>query len=178
MSFVHILERLQIRIEQAMMVIAGAIVMLMMILITIDVICRKLSVSFPGIYETVQILTVAIVFLSIAYVQKTKGHIFIEIATTKFPLKVQRGLDFLGYVIGLFICGIITWQSILTAWESIAIFEYAAGVIQIPIWPAKMIVAIGFLLMTTRLLFDIFFFFIPTAQLEETIVRDGESSWH
>lgn len=178
MSIINFLEKLQIFVERAMMVVAGIVVMLMMMFITIDVVCRKLSISFPGIYETVQILTVAVVFLGIAYVQKVKGHIFIEVATTKLPLKVQRGLDFLGYVIGVFICGVITWQSVVVAWESIAILEYAAGVIRIPVWPAKLIVAVGFLFMTTRLLFDMLFFFVPAMQQEKITAKEGDSAWH
>ena len=175
---INFLERIQIILEKAMMIVAGSIVMLLMGLITVDVICRKLSISFPGVYETVQILTVAIVFLGISYVQKEKGHIFIKVATTKLPQKMQKGLDFLGYLIGLFICGIITSQSFLVAWESVTIFEYTSGIVHIPVWPAKVIVAIGFMLMTTRIVFDILFFLVPKTKHEEAFVEDGEGAWH
>ena len=178
MAIIRLLEKVQLVTERAMMVIAGAIVMLMMVLITIDVVCRKLSLSFSGVYETIQILTVAVVFLGISYVQKMKGHIFIEIATTKLPLKWQQILDCIGYLIGIFICGIITWQSLLVAWESVLIWEYAAGVVQIPIWPAKLIVAIGFLFMTLRLMLDLMFFFIPEVQQEPVEIKEGETAWH
>ena len=178
MSIIRILEKILLVIERAMMLIAGAIVMLMMLLITVDVICRKLSLSFPGVYETIQILMVAVVFLGIAYVQKVKGHIFIEIATTKLPVKWQRILDGLGYLIGIFICGVITWQSMLSAWESIQIFEYAAGIVEVPLWPSKIIVAVGFLLMTLRLVLDLVFFFVPEAQQEPVEVKEGEVAWH
>ncbi|WP_428911554.1 TRAP transporter small permease [Niallia sp. Krafla_26] len=174
------LERFQQKAEKTLMFLSGFIILFLMFLITIDVTMRKLGNPLPGSVELVQILTVSIVFLGVAYVQKVKGHIFIEVATDKLPNKAKQGLDFIGYLIGLVICAIVTWQSGLAAWESIKIMEYATGIVHIPLWPAKVIIAIGMASLTTRMVWDILFYLFPVLKLEQTQlqqIEEGDEVW-
>ena len=175
-SLIRYLDRIQQKVEKALLFFGACLTIILLLLITVDVILRKLSQPIPGSYETVQVMTVGIVFLGVAYVQSIKGHVFIEIATEKFPKKVQQGLDFFGYIIGLAICFIITWQSGIAAWESSLMMEAASGIAKIPIWPAKIVIFLGMGLLTLRLLLDIVYYFFPRVLIDQlkTIKDENE----
>ncbi|WP_239094419.1 TRAP transporter small permease [Bacillus sp. B15-48] len=174
------LERFQHKVEMVLMYLSGGLILTLMFLITADVIMRKLGSPILGAFELVQILTVSIIFLGIAFVQRVKGHIFIEVATDKLPEVMKRGLDFFGYVVGFFICSVITWQCGLAAWESLAIMEYSSGIVPIPLWQAKWIVAIGMALLTTRIGWDILYFLFPVLRVkseQHRHIEEGEKVW-
>ncbi|MCJ7495187.1 MAG: TRAP transporter small permease, partial [Deltaproteobacteria bacterium] len=70
----------------------------------------------PEMFQLTEFMMVALVYLAIAYVQQLKDHIKIEIATQWLPPKVQEALDLFGYLVGLVIFTIITWQTGRLAW--------------------------------------------------------------
>ncbi len=168
MAWIRYLEKAQRFIENAFLVLGAVVAMALMFLITLDVIMRKLGHPVPGAYEIVAILHVGIVFLGVAYVQRLKGHIFIEIATEKLPEKIKQGLNFFGYLIGFIICAVLTRQSSMTAWEAFLTKEFAMAIVDIPVWPAKLVIALGMATLTLRLLWDMIFQLFPALRPEPT----------
>ena len=148
------LEKIQTYIDKVLLYFAGILSFLLMLLITVDVICRAFSIALLGVYEAVQIIIVAIVFLGIPYVQSVRGHIFIDIVTMKLSNKVKVYFDLFGLVIGIMLSALITWQSGMVAFESVRDLEYASGIIPVPVWPAKIVMACSFFFLTTRLILD------------------------
>ena len=150
------LEKWLRKIERGFCFTAAGLVFVMIFPTTLDVILRYIfNAPLPEMFQLTEFMMVAVVYLAIAYVQQLKDHIKIEIVTQWLPQKVQEGLDLFGYLVGLVIFAIITWQSGRLAWEAWETQDYTMGIVQFPLWPAKTILPIGVGLFCLRLLVDI-----------------------
>ena len=144
------------KIERGFCYTAAGLVFVMIFPTTLDVLLRYIfNAPLPEMFQLTEFMMVAVVYLAIAYVQQLKDHIKIEIVTEWLPQKVQKGLDLFGYLVGLVIFAIITWQSGRLAWEAWETQDYTMGIVQFPLWPAKTILPIGVGLFCLRLLLDI-----------------------
>ena len=143
-------------VERSACYAAAGIVFIMIFPTTLDVILRYVfNAPLPDIFQLTEFMMVGLVFLGIAYVQSIKDHIKIEIVTAWLPKKIQVYLDIFGYIIGLIIFSVITWQSSRLAWEAWITQDYTMGIVHFPLWPAKSILPIGTFLFCLRLVMDI-----------------------
>lgn len=125
----------------------------MMVISTADVLMRKgFHSPIRGSYEFVSLLFVAVVFLGLAYTQSTNEHIQIGVLYDRLPLRVRRPI--LGLVLGLslFIFGIITWYSAITAVWAWQTGDTILGAMQVLTWPSRVFVPVGAGLLSLRLL--------------------------
>jgi len=124
----------------------------MMCLVFVDVVGRKLFNSpVQGSVEVTQLALPAIVYLGIAYVQARREHIRLELFSSRLPKKVNWLLELTGIILQLLICAVITIQIGRMASLSWSISEHTMGIVEIPIWPAKCAVFLGFFLLSLRL---------------------------
>lgn len=136
------------RIESWAAAIAGLGVLLMMLIGGIDVITTKaLSWPIPGAYEITETLMVATVFLALALSQREKRQIRVELITEKLGRGKRLFFDAIAEVFSLAMYGLIAWFGIQAAWESVQIGEFSSGIVKLPIWPAKIALAVGAALM-------------------------------
>ncbi len=150
------LEKWLKKIERGFCYGAAGLVLVMIFPTTLDVILRYIfNAPLPEMFQLTEFMMVAVVYLAIAYVQQLKDHIKIEIATQWLPPMVQELLDLFGFLVGLVIFTIITWQTGRLAWEAWETQDYTMGIVQFPLWPAKSILPIGVGLFCLRLLLDI-----------------------
>jgi TRAP-type C4-dicarboxylate transport system permease small subunit len=156
MRILTAIDRAQRRIERIAAYMAAGLVFVMIFPTTLDVILRYIFNSpLPDIFQLTEFMMVGLVYLAIAYVQSIKDHIKIEVVTARLPQKIRDGLDLFGYVVGLLIFGMITWQSGRLAWAAWVNEDYTMGIIHFPLWPAKTILPIGTCLLCLRLILDI-----------------------
>jgi TRAP-type C4-dicarboxylate transport system permease small subunit len=149
------LEKWLKKIERGFCYTAAGLVFVMIFPTTLDVILRYIfNAPLPEMFQLTEFMMVAVVYLAIAYVQQLKDHIKIDIVTQWLPQKVQVALDLFGYLVGLVIFTIITWQTGRLAWEAWDTQDYTMGIVQFPLWPAKSILPIGVGLFCLRLLLD------------------------
>jgi TRAP-type C4-dicarboxylate transport system permease small subunit len=145
------------RIESGVCYVAAGLVFIMIFPTTLDIFLRYIMEEpLPAIFQLTEFMMVGVVYLGIAYVQSLKEHIKIEMATTWLPQRGQDLLDIFGYLAGLVLFVIITWQSGRLAWDAWVTQDYTMGIIHFPLWPAKSIIPIGCGLLCIRLLLDIF----------------------
>jgi TRAP-type C4-dicarboxylate transport system permease small subunit len=136
------------RIESWAAAIAGFGVLLMMLIGGIDVITTKVfSKPIPGAYEITETLMVATVFLALALSQREKRQIRVELIAEKLGRGKRLFLDSIAEVLSLCMYGLIAWFGIQAAWESVQIGEFSSGIVKLPIWPAKVALAAGAVLM-------------------------------
>lgn len=156
------------KVEYALALLSGIITVILMLIVTLDVLLRNLfNKAFPGSYELVILLFLGIVFLAIPFVQSVKGHISIDIVTSSLPKFIQRTLDILALIASLAITVIIAWQTGIEFWKSFVSNDYTMGLVEYPIWPAKLSIAIGMGFLTLRLLIDFLLSIIDETYLEE-----------
>lgn len=152
----YALGRLLFHATNATALIAGILVTVMMLQITVDVVGRYiLNAPLPATLTFVsQYYMLFIVFLPLALPERTNSHISVEIVTEKLPSSVQYHLANWVHLFSAAVYAAIGWA----AWgEALAKLQTGATVIEsgraIPIWPGYFVLPAGCLLMMIVLLY-------------------------
>ena len=132
------------RASVALAVLSGLSIVGLMLLTSVDVVLRALVGSgVDGSIEIAQVALVATVFAGVMSSEVAHVHVRTPLLTERLSPRVARLVRACGSVIAI---GIVGWSAI-GAWrvglESARNGEFQFGLTQIPIWPAKLIVAIG-----------------------------------
>lgn len=139
----------------------------MMVAGTADILTSNLdkvglpSQPIPAAYEFMATMMVTVVFLSVSLAQSRRGHIHVELVLNLLPPTARRGLEILHHLLGATLFGAIAWFGWRAALHSFAVDEFVAGLINYPIWPARLTLAFGTSLMTVQCLLDIAAVFSP-----------------
>jgi TRAP-type C4-dicarboxylate transport system permease small subunit len=136
----HIFEKLIRDLSNKMYWIAGAAIVAMMLLTTADVVLRFFRKPIPGTYELGFLGAVAVSF-AMAHTSIEKGHVSVSFVVSHFPPRVQRFIECITSCFGLFIFGVITWQSITYANDLHTAHEVSLT-LELPFYP--FIYGIGF----------------------------------
>ncbi|MGE0417362.1 MAG: TRAP transporter small permease [Acetobacteraceae bacterium] len=138
--------------------IAGVILIVMMLHITLDVTLRYLFAS--PLHDTVEIVStyyiVAIVFLPLALVEKLNAHIVVELLTQHFPRRAQElliGVVALGSA-GYF--GAFAWRTWQDAVQKYNVGEVTLGTAAITVWPTRFYLPVGCAVITVMLIYKAF----------------------
>ncbi|MBI4766978.1 MAG: TRAP transporter small permease [Deltaproteobacteria bacterium] len=143
--------------EKYLSAIAGGILLLaMMLLVSADVVGRYFfDLPIEGTMELVEFMMVALLYFSLAHTQAVRGHIKVDIFLSHFSEQTQLFFDLISCLLGLFLFILITWQSLAAAINCWKFWETTFGVLALPIFPAKVLVPFGCLLLCIRYLIDI-----------------------
>jgi len=135
----------------------SAIILGVLFLLTAtDVILRYLfNCPMSGVYELTGYLLLAIICLSIAYLQGKRGHIALEFLVSRLPPKPRLALDIFALHIGLMLFAALAYRSWLAAWTSWMMKEFSPGIAAFPMYPFRFLVPLGAGLMCLRLVMDI-----------------------
>lgn len=143
----------------------GAIALLLLaIVIFAAVVARLVGISIVGADETAQLLIVFMIFLSITVTQSQGGHIRMEAFVSMLPPRGRRITDFLSLMVCTTLSILLLYGTTLQAWDAYAEGEYQFGTMQFPLWPARSIIALGFLLFVIQQALEIVSFFSPQAE--------------
>ncbi|MDD5702015.1 MAG: TRAP transporter small permease, partial [Dehalococcoidales bacterium] len=145
--------RLLGKIERGGVEISGIFIFLMMVLTTADVFLRYIFNSpIKGNLELQTMMMVAVVFFGLAWVQAKRGHIRMEVISSRLSGPNQEILNLLGDVLFLVIAIVITWQMSLQSWIAFKTGDYYFGLIKFPLWPAKSALFLGMGLVSLQLI--------------------------
>jgi TRAP-type C4-dicarboxylate transport system permease small subunit len=136
---------------------AAAFITLAMMLLTVaEISLRKLAgVSIEGVYEGVELMLVAIVYLGLSYVQHQGKNIRVEILLMRLPFKAKQVLEAFTLLLTAAFVGIAIWMTGKQAWASWLIREITFLPAALPIYVARAIITVGFFFLWLRLLFQI-----------------------
>lgn len=139
-------------IEQICMVIAGAALMMLMLLTTVDTLARYLfSAPLTGVVEfSEEYLMIAVIFLPISYVYIAGGHIKIELLERFFPARVKTVTEKVNIAFGLILFALIVYAFIPSVQQAIEINEVSSCALAYPMAPAYIMVTLGCLLICIR----------------------------
>lgn len=152
----HLLGRWLFHATNATALIAGAMICIMMLQVTADVVGRYLfNAPLPATIVFVShYYMLFVVFLPLAMPERTNGHISVEIVTERLPRRVQYHLASCLHLLGSLIYGAIAWASL---GEAMSKFATSARLIEggfaILIWPSYFLVPIGSALIAIVLLY-------------------------
>lgn len=124
--------------------------LLLALIMTADAFCRAFGIALVGAAEISGVLLAALIFLSIGYVQKNRGHVAIEAVVTYMPPRIRRVAELFALVGCLVLSCLITYGTVLEAISSYQKMEYQYGSVPFPLWPIKAVVAFGFLVLVLQ----------------------------
>jgi TRAP-type mannitol/chloroaromatic compound transport system permease small subunit len=151
----HQLGRFLNVIEKASAGLAALIILAVMFLVVGDVFGRKfLNSPIQGTIEIASLTLPAIVFLTIAYIQSVNEHVTVDLFTSGLSKRAQLALDVFCLAVGIAVMTIVVVKTTAAAWSSTASGEYAMGIVEVPVWPARILVAYGSWLFGLRLVYD------------------------
>lgn len=144
------------RTIQVLGYLAVVFISLMMISTVADVTGRYLFNSpIVGTIELNRMLMVYAVFFTIAYAQLVKQHIKIDIALDRMPPKTRLVFEGLGLLFALAVMGFITYGASIAAYQETLLGEAETGIINFPVWPGRIAVALGSLVLCLQYIMDI-----------------------
>ncbi len=134
--------------------VAAAAVTFIMLLTTLDVICRFFRHPIPGTYELVALSGSIVIAFALPFTTVQKGHIAVEFLMMRMPRGVRIIVNIINDVIALLLFGALAWQSGIYAGQVRASGEVSAT-LQMSIYPFIYGVAIGCALLCVVLLMDL-----------------------
>jgi len=138
---------------RALSVIAGVLLGAVAVGIATDITYRYITNrSLPGIIEYSEVALVAMAYLAFPYAERQMAHIRVDSITGLLPRRVRLVVITIAYVPVIVIIGYFAWVSGVEALHSWEIGEYRLGTVQVPIWPARVIIPISFFLVALQLI--------------------------
>jgi len=120
-----------------------------------DVIMRYIfNNPIDAAFELTGFLLLGFIVLSFAYVQGKRGHIALTFIVDRLQPTPRLALDIFALGIGLLLFAAMTYMGWFRALESWEIGEFSSGLVELPVYPAKFLLAIGASLMFFRLILD------------------------
>lgn len=115
------------------------------LIVTSDVVMRGFGTSLAGAPEIAENLLVVFVFLTLAYTQAMEGNVSIEFLVRRLPLPLQQAASIVSKIVCLAVTLVFVVGTSREAIKSWSISEYKISSFDIPLWPSKFIVTLGFL---------------------------------
>jgi len=149
------------RLAEYMSIIAGAAIIIMMLLSTADVLLRlggplysKYKYEFlsfiqpiPGTYELVSFLGTVAAAFAIAHTSIKGGHVSVSLVTQLMAKKTRTVIRIITNTLALLFFGLLTWRCILYAQE-LKKFGEVSMTLRLPYYPFVYVFAFASLIMS------------------------------
>jgi len=150
------LEKAQASVENALSTVSAALIVFMMAVTTLDVFLRKAFNSpLPGIFSLCQMVMIGVVYFAIAYVQREKGHVRVDVVVDKLTGSPRTVMEIATLLVALAAFGMMAWKAGQFAWTSWVTSDHEMGLVEYPFWPAKSVLFFGVGLLCLRFITDI-----------------------
>jgi TRAP-type C4-dicarboxylate transport system permease small subunit len=138
-----------------LLAIVGALAAVVLMLgITIDVANRYFTGgSVMGLLELMETSMVFMVFLGMAYAEKTGVHVRMTLATSYSPVRVAAAMRIVGMICSVLVVFWMAWHTGRQGISSFTRGEVQMGLMQWPLWPARLVIPIGSFFLGLQLLF-------------------------
>ena len=117
----------------------------------INAISRKFSFPFPCAIESVESLMVIVIYFGVSIVAQEGGHVEVDLLTRSLSLRKQNLLSVFSNLLGTVTFGYLTCGAWIDFWSSAKMWEMRMGTYRFPVWPFKMLFAIGLTLLMVQL---------------------------
>lgn len=121
-----------------------------------DVIGRAFDAPLSSGSDIGAMLMVALIFFAIAGTQVDKDHVSMDALVAAFPPRLRRLTDRVNLFVCVLVGGYLGYGTIRAAVKSFNGGEMALGALQLPLWPAKALIAFGICLYTLVLVAQLF----------------------
>jgi TRAP-type transport system small permease protein len=139
---------IELRVVTAGLVVASLAAFTMMVVGAGDAFATFLGYPLSGALELAELLMVLVVFLALPDVEATRKHIAIDIVSSRLPGRFSRPLAVLGALLSVAFYGAMSWQAWRLFADSWAVREQTAGLVKLPVYPAKALFAVALTVVT------------------------------
>jgi TRAP-type C4-dicarboxylate transport system permease small subunit len=127
---------------------AGVALIFVMMAVVIDVFSRNTrGRSVTGLVEYVEIVLVLVVFLAFAYTQSRREHVAVEAVVNRLKGMRYRIVVLLAGIAALATIMLFIWATTKLAITAFERREFRLGLAQVPVWPARIAIAYGYVLL-------------------------------
>ena len=139
------------------MLYGGSIIIFgIMFFTALDITLRRLTgFSFEGLFEGIELMLVAAVYLGAANVQNLRTNVRVEMFVNRLSPKSQQALDAITLLLSLIVFSVAVWMTGSQAWKSYLIKEVTFLPAEHPVWLARIILTIGLTFLSLRLIIQI-----------------------
>lgn len=138
--------RALVRGGNALAALSGIAIVGLMLLTTADVIARKgFAAGVPAVIEVSEVALVAVVFLAITAAEFTGTHVRTPLVVERLPQRARPVARLVGLVPCVVFVALVVWGTGSEAVSSVMRGEFRFGIAFVPVWPAKVLIPIGFL---------------------------------
>lgn len=139
--------------DRTEMFIGGLFLTLSVFIIVTEIALRSLfSISMVGADEIASFAVIWSVFFTASLAVKRNIHVRIDVIFTLVPSSIGRWIDALGTVLSLIFTLYLTYAGWALVQESLMLGELTMTMLHLPVWIPQLIVPIGGLLLSLRLL--------------------------
>lgn len=154
-SFIKVMDFVETKLLALSMIIA----FFMTIFITVDAISRYLfNAPIPGAFElTEEYFMPTLVALALSAIYTRGGHVRVTLFLKYIPESLKRPIAIILDLFALVFAFLVTYGGMLTTVNAIKNNEYSISILAYPLAPAYGLVALGFGLLTVRLIISLFY---------------------
>lgn len=148
----RVIERLALGV-----LLLGAVGMILSMLLGFaDVVGTKFfDWPVPGTLEVTESTMVLIVFGALAYTQRQRGHIRVEILYNYCSPRAKSFMEIVTHGVAFAYFGLLAWQGVSELQYSWEIKEATMGTVRFPLYPARFLLVAGTVLLLLQLIVDL-----------------------
>ena len=132
--------------------VSGGAIILLMLVATATGISRKLGEPIPNAVEMSESLLLTAVFLGLAYTALHRRHVTVDLVTMWLPPRPTAVFDAIVAAVSAILFGAFTWSASTVAIYYTRAQEYKLAIFDWPIWPFRIVLVLGLLLLTVQLI--------------------------
>lgn len=127
---------------------------LAMVLVSADALLRKFGTPIDGAVPITELLISGLVFFGIVVAQASGLHLRVTVIDKALSPLGRLLCDLLGLLITFFVTLLIGWYGALQALDSWVSNEITESAVDIPVWPARLMLVLGCALLCLQVLLD------------------------
>lgn len=148
-------DRWYFRFESFLNLAGGVAILLLVLLATVNVLGRWLfSSPISGYIDWVEQAMAFIAFFGVAYTQRMGGHIRMDILVGRFRRRMLWITELVTTTLMFLVTLVLIYGSYLHFWRAYSIGDSSLD-INLPTWPAKLVVPLALTVLALRLLLQI-----------------------
>ena len=146
------IDRAYFKLEKALTLVGGSIILALVFLAVTNVLGRWIfSLPVDGYIDWVEQAMAFMAFLGISYTQREGGHIRMDIVVGMLKGRSLWFVELLSTTVMLLLMLILTYGSYLHFERALTIGDSSLD-INLPVWPAKLVVPVAFTVLSLRLI--------------------------
>jgi len=154
-SLISRFDRIYFRFESALTLLGGIVIFLLVLLTTVNVLGRwLLSIPISGYIDWLEQAMAFFAFLGLAYTQREGGHIRMDMLVSRLQGRMLWLSEFISTLLMFIITLILIYGSYLHFLRAFEIGDSSVD-INLPTWPAKLVVPFAFTVLALRLLLQL-----------------------